>query len=152
MEKLGNYILGRWVTGDGDGQPLYNAVNSEIIAAATTKGLDFGSILEYARKKGNANLRKMSFHERGRMLRSLALYLTEQKEEFYQISYLTGATRTDSWIDIEGGFGNLFSYASLRRKFPDLPYCTDGNPVNLSKGNSFMAQHILVPREGTAIS
>ena len=151
MEKLGNYILGRWVTGDGDGQPLYNAVNSEIIAAATTKGLDFGSILEYARKKGNANLRKMSFHERGRMLRSLALYLTEQKEEFYQISYLTGATRTDSWIDIEGGFGNLFSYASLRRKFPDLPYCTDGNPVNLSKGNSFMAQHILVPREGTAI-
>ncbi|HSF44920.1 MAG TPA: phenylacetic acid degradation bifunctional protein PaaZ, partial [Chitinophagaceae bacterium] len=93
----------------------------------------------------------MSFHERGRMLRSLAIYLNERKEEFYRISYMTGATRADSWIDIEGGFGNLFSYASLRRKFPDLPYATDGEPHNLSKGNSFMAQHILVPREGVAI-
>jgi oxepin-CoA hydrolase/3-oxo-5,6-dehydrosuberyl-CoA semialdehyde dehydrogenase len=85
------------------------------------------------------------------MLRSLALYLSERKEEFYRISYMTGATRADSWIDIEGGFGNLFSYASLRRKFPDLPYATDGEPLNLSKGNSFMAQHLLVPREGVAI-
>ena len=151
MEKLGNYILGRWVTGDGDGQTLYNAVTGEPIAAATTKGLDFADILDYARNKGNSNLRKMTFHERGRMLRSLALYLNDHKEEFYTTSYLTGATRGDSWIDIEGGFGNLFSYASLRRKFPDLPYCTDGEPLNLSKGNSFMAQHILVPKEGTAI-
>ncbi len=151
MEKLGNYILGRWVTGDGEGQPLYNAINGEPIAAATTKGLDFGDILDYARRKGNPNLRKMTFHQRGRMLRALALYLNEHKEEFYTTSYLTGATRGDSWIDIEGGFGNLFAYASLRRKFPDLPYCTDGEPLNLSKGNSFMAQHILVPREGTAI-
>jgi len=151
MEKLGNYILGNWVTGDGEGQLLYNAVNGEPVAVASSKGLDFGDVLDFARKKGNANLRKMSFQERGRMLRSLALYLNERKEEFYTISYLTGATRIDSWIDIEGGFGNLFSYASLRRKFPDLPYCTDGEPLNLSKGNSFMAQHILVPKEGTAI-
>ena len=151
MEKLGNYILGRWVTGDGEGQTLYNAVTGEPIAAATTKGLDFADILDYARNKGNSNLRKMTFHERGRMLRSLALYLNDHKEEFYTTSYLTGATRGDSWIDIEGGFGNLFSYASLRRKFPDLPHCTDGDPLNLSKGNSFMAQHILVPKEGTAI-
>jgi oxepin-CoA hydrolase/3-oxo-5,6-dehydrosuberyl-CoA semialdehyde dehydrogenase len=118
MEKLGNYILGNWVTGDGDGQPLYNAVTGDPVAIASTKGLDFADVLDYARKKGNANLRKMSFQERGRMLRSLALYLNERKEEFYTISYLTGATRADSWIDIEGGFGNLFSYASLRRKFP----------------------------------
>ena len=151
MEKLGNYILGKWITGDGEGQPLYNAVNGEQIGRATTKGLDFAGILEYARKTGNRNLRKMTFHERGRMLRALALYLNEHKEEFYTTSYLTGATRTDSWIDIEGGFGNLFSYASLRRKFPDLPYCTDGEPLNLSKGNSFMAQHIMVPKEGTAV-
>jgi oxepin-CoA hydrolase/3-oxo-5,6-dehydrosuberyl-CoA semialdehyde dehydrogenase len=93
----------------------------------------------------------MSFHERGRMLRALAIYLTERKEEFYEISYKTGATRADSWIDIEGGFGNLFAYASLRRKFPDLPYALDGEPHNLSKGNSFMAQHLLVPKEGVAV-
>jgi oxepin-CoA hydrolase/3-oxo-5,6-dehydrosuberyl-CoA semialdehyde dehydrogenase len=151
MEKLGNYIKGQWVHGDGDGQVLYNAVSGVPIAKATTSGLDFGAVLHFAREKGNSNLRRMSFHERGRMLRSLALYLMDRKEEFYKISYLTGATRADSWIDIEGGFGNLFAYASLRRKFPDLPYAIDGEPLNLSKGNSFMAQHIMVPREGVAI-
>jgi oxepin-CoA hydrolase/3-oxo-5,6-dehydrosuberyl-CoA semialdehyde dehydrogenase len=151
MEKLGNYIRGQWVHGDGDGQVLYNAVSGVPIAKVTTSGLDFGAMLHFAREKGNPNLRRMSFHERGRMLRSLALYLMDRKEVFYKISYLTGATRADSWIDIEGGFGNLFAYASLRRKFPDLPYAIDGEPLNLSKGNSFMAQHIMVPREGVAI-
>jgi oxepin-CoA hydrolase/3-oxo-5,6-dehydrosuberyl-CoA semialdehyde dehydrogenase len=151
MMKLGNYILGSWHMGEGDGQLLTNAVTGEPVALATTKGLPFDEMLRYARKKGNPALRKMSFHERGRMLRALAIYLTERKEEFYEISYKTGATRADSWIDIEGGFGNLFAYASLRRKFPDLPYALDGEPHNLSKGNSFMAQHLLVPKEGVAV-
>ncbi len=151
MEKLENYILGNWVKGEGEGQVLYNAVSGIPVTSASTRGLDFGDILGYARNTGNPNLRRMSFHERGRMLRALAIYLMDRKEEFYKISYLTGATRADSWIDIEGGFGNLFSYASLRRKFPDLPYAMDGEPLNLSKGNSFMAQHLLVPREGVAI-
>ena len=151
MMKLGNYILGGWHMGEGDGQQLSNAVTGEPVAMATTKGLPFDEMLRYARKKGNPALRKMSFHERGRMLRALAIYLTERKEEFYEISYKTGATRADSWIDIEGGFGNLFAYASLRRKVPDLPYALDGEPHNLSKGNSFMAQHLLVPKEGVAI-
>jgi oxepin-CoA hydrolase/3-oxo-5,6-dehydrosuberyl-CoA semialdehyde dehydrogenase len=151
MYKLENYIGGKWVTGDGDGQVLYDAVTGEEIAIATTKGLDFASILDYGRKTGNPALRKMTFHERGRMLRSLAIYLNERKEKFYQLSYKTGATKMDSWIDIEGGFGNLFSNASLRRKFPDLPYCTDGDPIALSKSGSFMGHHILVPKEGVAI-
>ena len=149
--KLENYITGKWITGDGDGQSLYDAVTGEEIAKATTEGLDFGSILDYGRSVGNPALRRMSFHERGRMLRALAIYLNERKEKFYQVSYKTGATKTDSWIDIEGGFGNLFSNASLRRKFPDLPYCTDGDPVSLSKGGNFMGHHILVPKEGVAI-
>lgn len=149
--RLANYITGSWITGDGDGQPLYDAVTGETIAYATTKGLDFASILQYGREKGNAALRKMTFHERGRMLKALAMYLMERKEKFYQVSYHTGATRADSWIDIEGGFGNLFANASLRRKFPDLPYCTDGDPVGLSKAGNFMAHHLLVPKEGVAI-
>jgi len=151
MKKLENYVLGRWIQGDGEGQTLYHAVTGEEVARASTKGLDFADILGHGRQVGNPALRRMSFQERGRMLRSLALYLSTRKEEFYSISYMTGATRADSWIDIEGGIGNLFSYASLRRKFPDLPYTTDGEAVNLSKGNSFMAQHLLVPREGVAI-
>ena len=65
------------------------------------------------------------------MLKALAMHLMEHKEKFYQISYHTGATRADSWIDIEGGIGNLFANASLRRKFPDLPYCTDGEAIGL---------------------
>jgi len=151
MNKLENYITGKWITGDGDGQTLYDAVTGEAIVAATTKGLDFASILQYGREVGNASLRKMTFHERGRMLKALAMYLMERKEKFYQISYHTGATKADSWIDIEGGIGNLFANASLRRKFPDLPYCTDGDPIGLSKGGSFMAHHLLVPKEGVAI-
>lgn len=151
MDKLENYITGNWITGDGDGQVLYDAVTGQEIAVASTAGLDFPSMLDYARSVGNPALRKMTFHERGRMLRELANYLNERKEKFYQVSYKTGATKADSWIDIEGGFGNLFSNASLRRKFPDLPYCTDGDPVALSKGGSFMGHHILIPKEGVAI-
>lgn len=151
MRKLENYITGHWITGDGEGQALYDAVTAGIVAVATTKGLDFESIVRYGREVGNPALRKLTFHERGRMLKALAMHLMKHKEKFYEISYHTGATRADSWIDIEGGIGNLFANASLRRKFPDLSYCTDGDPVGLSKGGSFMAHHLLVPKEGVAM-
>lgn len=151
MYKLGNYITGQWIEGDGAGQELLNAVNGEVIATATTEGIDFEGALKYAREKGNTALRKMTFQERGRMLRALALHLMAQKEKFYTISYQTGATRIDSWIDIEGGIGNLFSNASLRRKLPDDPFCLDGDPISLSKGGTFMGHHLLVPKEGVAI-
>jgi oxepin-CoA hydrolase / 3-oxo-5,6-dehydrosuberyl-CoA semialdehyde dehydrogenase len=151
MNKLGNYITGKWITGDGDGQPLFDAVTGEGVAIASTKGLDFAGVLKYGREVGNPALRKMTFHERGRMLKALATHLMERKEQFYSISYHTGATRADSWIDIEGGIGNLFSNASLRRKFPDLPYTTDGDPIGLSKGGNFMAHHLLMPKEGVAV-
>jgi oxepin-CoA hydrolase/3-oxo-5,6-dehydrosuberyl-CoA semialdehyde dehydrogenase len=151
MPKLGNYITGRWIEGDGEGQPLHNAFTGEMIGHASTKGLDFGAILDYARATGNPVLRRMTFPERGRMLRALALHLREHLEKFYRISYLTGATRADSWIDLEGGIGNLFSYASLRRKFPDETFCLDGDGLNLGKAGTFMGQHILVPKEGVAI-
>ena len=149
--KLGNYITGKWIDGEGEGQELYNAVNGEIIAKATTKGLDFAAILEYGRKNGSTSLRKMTFQERGRMLKALALHLLEHKEKFYQLSYKTGATRADSWVDIEGGIGNLFSNASLRRKLPDEIFALDGENIGLSKGGTFSAQHILLPKEGVVI-
>lgn len=151
MNTLENYVMGRWITGSGDGQRLYNAVTGEPIGNATTSGIDFAGMLQYARGVGNPALRKMSFPERGRMLRALALHLTEHKEKFYTISYQTGATRADSWIDIEGGIGNLFANASLRRKLPDEFFCLDGESHNLSKTGSFIGQHILVPKEGAAI-
>jgi len=151
MNKLGNYITGQWITGDGEGQKLYNAVNGEVLAAASTKGLDFKAITDYARKVGNPALRKLTFPERGRMLRAIALHLRNHLDKFYQISYQTGATKVDSWIDIEGGIGNLFANASLRRKFSDESFCIDGESHNFSKNNSFIGTHILVPKEGVAI-
>ena len=151
MNKLGNYILGKWIEGDGQGQLLVNAVNGEPIAIASTGGLDFASILGYGRTKGNPALRKMTFHQRGRMLRELALYLRRDLEKYYSLSYATGATRADSWIDIEGGIGNLFSYASLRRKFPDKPFYVEGETANLGKSGTFIGQHILVPKEGVVL-
>jgi oxepin-CoA hydrolase / 3-oxo-5,6-dehydrosuberyl-CoA semialdehyde dehydrogenase len=151
MPKLGNYITGQWIEGDGEGQPLYNAYTGDLISHASTKGLDFAAILDYARTTGNPALRRMTFPERGRMLRALALHLREHLEKFYRISYLTGATRADSWIDLEGGIGNLFSYASLRRKFPNETFCLDGEPMNLGAAGTFMAQHLLIPKEGVAV-
>ncbi|MEM9819831.1 MAG: phenylacetic acid degradation bifunctional protein PaaZ [Bacteroidota bacterium] len=151
MQKLGNYVLGNWVEGEGEGSPLYNSVNGDVVAMATTKGLDFGAILAYGRKKGGAPLRKMTFQERGNMLKKLALYLTKRKEQFYEVSYKTGATRVDSWIDIEGGFGNLFANASLRRNFPNQSFHVDGPAIDLSRGGNFMGHHIMVPKRGVAI-
>lgn len=149
--KLENYIGGKWIMGEGDGQKLYNAVTGDEIAAATTSGLDFKKILEYGREVGNPALRKMTFHERGNMLKALAMHLRRHLPGFYEISYKTGATKADSWVDIEGGIGNLFANASLRRKFPNEIFCIDGDSHNLGKNNTFMGTHILVPKEGVAV-
>ena len=131
MYPLENYVLGKWTKGAEEGQILHHAITGEPIASASTAGIPFEEVLHYARQKGNPALRKMTFQERGRMLRALALHLLERKEKFYAISYQTGATRIDSWIDIEGGIGNLFSNASLRRKLPDETFCLDGDPISL---------------------
>ena len=149
--KLQNYVTGKWIDGDGEGSPIYNAVDGQLIHYASTKGIDFASILAYGREVGNPALRKMTFHERGIMLKKLALYLSKRKKSYYEISYMTGATKADSWIDIEGGFGNLFANASLRRQFSNQSFHIDGEGIDLSRGGSFMGHHIMVPKRGVAI-
>ena len=146
-----NYALGKWITGDGYGTPLYNAITGEEIGRASSKGLDFNEMMTYARKVGGPTLRKMTFQERGLMLKALALHLHSVKDKFYELSYVTGATKIDSWIDIEGGIGNLFANSSLRRQFPDLPFYVDGEAAPLSKGGTFIGHHIMVPKEGVAV-
>ena len=149
--KISNYALGKWITGDGDGQNLYDASTNEVIAIASSKGLDFADMMHYGRTVGSPKLRKMTFQERGLMIKALAMYLHGIRKKYYAMSYQTGATKVDSWIDIEGGIGNLFANASLRRKFPDQPYLVDGDQVGLSKEGTFVGQHIMVPKEGVAI-
>lgn len=149
--KLKNYVAGNWVAGEGEGKPLFNAITGKQIATATTDGISFEEMLQYGRTVGNPALRKMTFQERGRMIKALALYLLKHKNKYYELSYATGATKIDSWIDIEGGIGNLFANASLRKQFPDQTYYVDGDAVPLSKGGSFIGHHIMVPKDGVAI-
>ena len=151
LTQLKNYAEGKWVAGTKTGETLHNAVTGDAVYTASSDGLDFGGMMQYARKVGGPALRKLTFQQRGLMLKALAMYLLERKEYFYTISALTGATRADSWVDIEGGIGNLFANASLRRQFPDERFYVDGDTAKLSKNNTFIGQHIMVPREGVAI-
>lgn len=151
VTQLRNYAEGKWVAGKKEGEVLHNAVTGEAIYTASSDGLDFAAMMDYARKVGGKALRKLTFQQRGLMLKALAMYLLERKEYFYTISTMTGATRADSWVDIEGGIGNLFTYASLRRQFPDERFYVDGDAAKLSKNNTFIGHHIMVPKEGVAI-
>ena len=151
MQKLQNFALGQWISGSGKGTELFDAVNGELVAVADSSGLDFGAMLNYGRETGGPALRKMTFQERGRMLKALAMYLTERKAAYYAVSVKTGATKIDSWIDIDGGIGNLFAYASLRKQFPDSSFYVDGELAKLSKEGTFIGHHIMVPKEGVAL-
>lgn len=151
MNRYQNYILGRWADGQGTETTLINAITGETIGEVSSQGLDYAEIVHYGRTTGGEALRKMTFQERGRMLKALALHLLTKKEHYYHVSAWTGATKIDSWIDIEGGIGNLFANASLRRQFPDLPYYVDGNAAPLSRGGSFIGHHIMVPKRGVAV-
>jgi oxepin-CoA hydrolase/3-oxo-5,6-dehydrosuberyl-CoA semialdehyde dehydrogenase len=150
--KLASLVCDRWVEGDGDGTTLLSAVNGEPVASITSAGLDFAAVLEHARSVGGANLRRMTFHERGEMLKALAKYLMEHKQELYALSTATGATRADSWIDIDGGISTLFVFSSKgRREMPNDYVYLDGPPEALSKQGTFVGQHIYTPKLGAAV-
>ncbi len=150
--KVQSYAQGEWVTGSGAGKDIFHAVTGEKYAEVTSAGVDYKGMLDYAKNVGGPNLRKLTIHERARMLKAMALYLMERKEELYPISAATGATRTDSWIDIEGGIGTFFVYASKgRRELPDETFYVEGNLEPLSKGGTFVGRHICVPMEGAAV-
>jgi oxepin-CoA hydrolase/3-oxo-5,6-dehydrosuberyl-CoA semialdehyde dehydrogenase len=152
MRRLESYALGQWVSGDGPGTVLHHAVTGAEVAVVTSAGLDMRAMLEHGRGVGGPALRRLTFHERARILKALAQYLTARKEELYAVSAWTGATRGDSWIDIDGGIGTLFAYASRgRRDFPDETFYVDGGPEALSKGGTFIGRHICVPMEGVAV-
>ncbi len=143
MKQLNNYIQGEWIAGTGNGQLLTDAVTGEPIAQASTQGINFKSAIEYGRTIGNPALRSLTFHERGLRLKALAMHLQKYLPAFYALSYKSGATKADSWVDIEGGIGNLFANASIRRKFPNETFCIDGESHNLSKQNTFYGHPLI---------
>jgi oxepin-CoA hydrolase / 3-oxo-5,6-dehydrosuberyl-CoA semialdehyde dehydrogenase len=150
--QLQSFIAGRWQSGQGTGVALRDATTGEVVARASADGLDARAMLDYAREVGGVALRRLSFHERAALLKALAKMLSEHKEEFYALSYATGATRGDSWIDIDGGIGTLFVYASKgTRELPNSRVYLDGAVEALSKGGTFVGQHLCVPLEGAAV-
>jgi oxepin-CoA hydrolase/3-oxo-5,6-dehydrosuberyl-CoA semialdehyde dehydrogenase len=150
--QLKSYIQGRWFAGEGEAQQLRDATTGQVIASASSTGIDFRATLKYAREVGGPALRKMTFHERAAMLKQLAKKLGEYKDEFYALSYATGATKSDSWIDIDGGFGTLFAYASRgTREMPNSRVYVDGDVERLSKGGTFVGQHICTSLHGAAV-
>lgn len=149
--SLLNYINGQWVPHEGEGFQQFDAITGELIGTCGSEGVDFAKVLDYGRTTGGSVLRKMTFPERGRMMKQLALHLHSIRKKYYPLSYRTGATKTDSWIDIDGGIGTLFSYASLRKQFSDQPFHVDGDTAALSKNGTFVGQHIMVPRRGVAV-
>ena len=150
--KLGNLVKDRWVEGEGDGTVLSSAVSGERVASITSNGLDFGGMLTHARTTGGTNLRRYTFHERSEMLKALAKYLMEHKQEFYDLSTITGATKSDSWVDIDGGISTLFVFSSKgRREMPNDHVYLDGPPEYLSRNGTFVGQHIFTPKLGAAI-
>lgn len=151
MKKLSHYLNGEWVKGTGKPHILYNAATGEPIYETCTEGLDIEGALNYAREVGNPNLRKMTFYERGLMVKNLALYLNSIKKRYYPVSYMTGATKADSWIDIDGGIGNLFANGSLRKELGNKTHYVEGEAADLSRGGDFIGHHIMVPKTGVAI-
>ncbi len=151
MMQLQSFIAGRWVGAEA-AQTLRSAINGQPVARTHADAIDFGEAVAYARGTGLPGLMALNFQQRAARLKALAKYLNERKEQLYAISAHTGATRADSWIDIEGGTGTLFAYASMgSAELPSSNVVHEGPVVPLGKKGSFAGTHILVPRGGLAV-
>lgn len=151
-----SYYAGEWVPSvhepDQGSRTIHGAVDGNPIAYAGGTNLDFARMLEYARTSGGPALRAMTFHDRARSLKQLAGYLGEHKQQLYDLGLLAGATKSDSWIDVDGGIGTLFVYASKgRRELPDSRTYLDGDVELLSRNGSFIGQHICTPKTGVGV-
>jgi oxepin-CoA hydrolase / 3-oxo-5,6-dehydrosuberyl-CoA semialdehyde dehydrogenase len=150
--NLQSYVCGTWQSGAGPGVAMRDATTGDVIAQASSAGIDFAAVLDYARDVGGPALRAMTFHERAGLLKALAKRLTELKEEFYELSYRTGATKGDSMIDVDGGIGTVFAFAGKgSRELPNAHVYVDGDVENLSKSGGFVGQHLYVSKQGAAI-
>ncbi|WP_293699741.1 aldehyde dehydrogenase family protein, partial [uncultured Agrococcus sp.] len=151
---LPSYLQGAWWTPNADAaaQEVRDASTGELVANVSSEGADLAGALEHARTVGQASLSKLTFHQRAIILKQMALALNERKRELYEISARTGATKTDSWVDIDGGIGVLFSYSSKgRREMPQSTVLCDGPLEPLSKDGSFLGRHIFTTLPGVAL-
>ncbi len=150
--RLRSYACRRWHEAKGGFVDVRSAIDGRVMAQVSSAGLDFAAALDYARNVGGPALRRMTFHERAGLVKRLALHLSEHKQHFYELSFDSGATQKDCFVDIDGGIMTLFSFASKgRRELPDTCVAIDGAIEQLSKGGTFVGRHILTPLQGVAI-
>jgi oxepin-CoA hydrolase/3-oxo-5,6-dehydrosuberyl-CoA semialdehyde dehydrogenase len=149
---LKNYAEDRWVAGSGEPAELRSAVTGDVVALASSRGLDFAGMARFAREQGGPALRALTFHQRAALLKALAEALTARKQELYELSYETGATKGDTWIDVDGGIGTFAVYQSKgRRELPNERILIDGNVEGLSKGGTFQGLHVFTSLQGVAV-
>ncbi|NSY39181.1 phenylacetic acid degradation bifunctional protein PaaZ [Leisingera sp. ANG59] len=150
--EISSFAAGQWVAPGAGARNIASAITGEVIASAGNDALDVQGMLDYARTVGGANLRKLTFHDRARMLKALAGHLNQNKQALYDLSFNTGATQSDHMIDIDGGIGTMFVFASKgRREMPDAHVYLDGDVEQLSRNGTFLGQHICTPLRGVAV-
>lgn len=151
MQQLASFLSARQ-SGRGRERTITHAISGETLFEVTSEGLDMAAARRYAIEHGGEALRAMSFIERAAMLKAVAKHLLSQKDRFYALSAQTGATKADSWVDIEGGIGTLFTYASLgSRELPDDTLWPEDELIPLSKEGGFAARHVLTSKSGVAV-
>ncbi|MGR3545801.1 MAG: phenylacetic acid degradation bifunctional protein PaaZ [Roseovarius sp.] len=152
MRDIHSYAAGEWLAPGAGARNIASAITGEVIAQAGNDALDAGAMLGFAREHGGPALRAMTFHDRARMLKALALHLMEHKQALYDLSYDTGATLSDHKIDVDGGIGTMLVFASKgRREMPDAHVYLDGPPEQLGREGQFMGRHICTPLQGVAV-
>jgi len=150
--KIQSYVNGQWCSGDGRTQQLLNAIDDSVVGEISSLTTGFDALLDYGRTMAGPALRKLTIHQRAEMIKALAKYLLDRKDDFYRISYLTGATKADSWVDIEGGIGTMFSYSGIaRRELNNDTFIVEGPVEPLSKHGTFVGRHILTSKEGVSV-
>src|SRR5262249_2559340 len=146
------YVADRWIAPEGNLTSIPSAISGETVAETGTTVREYAGMLDHARTVGGPALRAMTFHQRARMLKALADRVMAKKDALYELSYETGATKSDGWIDIEGGAGTLFAYASKgRRELPNDTILIDGAVEGLSKRGTFVGQHVMTSLQGAAV-
>jgi oxepin-CoA hydrolase / 3-oxo-5,6-dehydrosuberyl-CoA semialdehyde dehydrogenase len=152
LQQISSFAHGEWVAPGVGARPVANAVTGAIFAEAGNGALDVQAMLDYGRDIGGPLLRAMTFHDRARMLKALAAHLSKHKAALYEMSFATGGTQADHMIDIDGGIGTMFVYASKgRRELPDAHVYLDGDVEQLSRNGTFLGQHICTPKQGVAL-
>ncbi|RAA52709.1 phenylacetic acid degradation bifunctional protein PaaZ, partial [Burkholderia multivorans] len=153
-ETLSSYAAGAWHTPSeaADARDVRDSTTGDLLHRVSSAGIDFTAVADFAREVAGRELGKLTFHQRGVILKQLGAYLMERAKDYHQISFTTGTTKRDAFVDIEGGIGTLFTYSGVaRRQMPNSTVLLDGGVERLSKNGTFVGRHILTSRQGLAL-